>query len=192
VQFLKTTLIGGIVFLVPLVVLAAIVGQAVAIAYTTLVPLAEYLPVRTVGGVALLTLLAIGAVVMLCFFAGLLARTTLARRGVEWLEQTFLAPIPGYLFMKHMRQNMLGIRPGRQYEPVLARIAGAWQIGFLLARTDDARVAVFVPGAPNAWTGQMYFLAEDGVERLEVEASKALYCIESLGDGAREMLARPT
>ncbi len=38
-QFLKTTVIGGIVFLVPLVILGVIVGQAFSVAYAVFVPL---------------------------------------------------------------------------------------------------------------------------------------------------------
>jgi len=181
--FLKTTVIGGIVFLVPLVILGVIVGQAFAVARGILVPLMERLPAKSVGGIALISLLAVAILVLFCFLMGLVARTALARRGVGWLERTCLTPIPGYQFMKNMRQNMLGVKSGRQYPPVLARVEGGWQLGFQLDQTASGRVSVFVPNAPNTWTGRIFFVEEASLERLDIRPAQALGYIECLGEG---------
>ena len=46
-------------------------------------PLAAWIPVDTIGGIALANLIAIAAVIVLCFLAGLVARQALAGKFVK-------------------------------------------------------------------------------------------------------------
>jgi len=73
-NFVITTVIGGAVFLVPLMVLIFVFGKAIGYMMLIAEPLADWLPVDTIGGVALANLLAILAVIVVSFIAGLIAR----------------------------------------------------------------------------------------------------------------------
>ena len=72
--FLKTTAIGGLIFLLPLIVIGALVGQIVPIVLSIATFLSDYIPVKTPAGIAMLIGLALGIVLLLCFAAGLVAR----------------------------------------------------------------------------------------------------------------------
>ena len=74
-NFLKTTLVGGLVFLVPIIVVVAILGKAFGLMAALAAPLATWIPIDSIGGVALANLLAVAAIVVLCFVAGLVARS---------------------------------------------------------------------------------------------------------------------
>ena len=63
VDFLVTTLIGGAVFLVPVGVVLYIGYQAVLIMMLVAEPLARWINVDTVGGIALANLIALAAVI---------------------------------------------------------------------------------------------------------------------------------
>lgn len=52
-NFIKTTAIGGLLFLVPIVVLAVIPKKAYNIMMLVAVPLDRLIPIETIGGVAL-------------------------------------------------------------------------------------------------------------------------------------------
>ncbi len=78
VRFLKTTAIGGLLFLLPLIVIGALIGQVVPIVLSIAEVLGEYIPLKTAGGIGLLILLAVVVVLLLCFAAGLLARWSLS------------------------------------------------------------------------------------------------------------------
>jgi uncharacterized membrane protein len=58
-KFLRTTLVGGLLFLVPIIVLVVILGKALALAHQLVDPLAEHLPVHSVIGLRTPMLLAI-------------------------------------------------------------------------------------------------------------------------------------
>jgi uncharacterized membrane protein len=186
VRFLKATVIGGALFLVPIVVLLGILGKAFEFFRKLTVPLAEALPETIIAGIPTPRLLAFLAIVLFCFLAGLFARTALAKRAVAWVESALLSNIPGYTFMKNMGESVAGVQ-GKNQEVVLARIEDAWQIAFVVERMQQGHVAVYVPGAPNPWSGSVYLMTEDRIKPLEVPTAAAMKVIKGLGLGADKL-----
>jgi uncharacterized membrane protein len=120
----------------------------------------------------------------------LFARTRLAPKVVEWLESGFLYNIPGYDFFKGISESLMGYETGRTYPVVLARIEEAWQIGFLMERLGSGHYAVFVPGAPNVWSGSVYLMTEERFQRVDISRLEAVKCLRRHGIGASELLGK--
>ena len=188
-EFLKTTLLGGVLFLVPIVLLAFVASKALAVVDDIVEPLAVLIPVETVGGVPMAKLLAGAAIVLFCFLAGLLAKTALAKKLVDWLEAAVLSNVPGYEVIKSMGESMVGIEKERAHQAVLARIEEAWQIAFLVERIDGGYVVVFVPDAPNPWSGSVFFITEDRIKSLDLPRAQLLKCLNRLGVGSNSLFA---
>jgi uncharacterized membrane protein len=182
-QFVRTTLVGGLLFLVPIVVLGIVLGKALGIARKIVEPLAAHLPVHSIIGLQTPLLLAVGGIVLLCFLAGFFARTLLARKIVNRLETAVLSNVPGYEFLKRMGESTLGVEKDGGYPVVLVRFDDAAQIGFQIEVLENGRVAVFVPGVPNANAGEVYIINSTRVSLLEVPAARALKCLKQLGVG---------
>ena len=185
-RFLRTTLVGGLLFLVPLVVLGAIVEKALRIAHRVSDPLANRLfpdarPAVLLASAALL-------LALFCFLAGLLAMAGPARRMIAWLESGLLAKIPGYLLLKAASQSALGVESQSQYPVVLARIEDSWQFGFLVERLPDEHLAVYVPGAPNTMSGSVYFMSAERVRPSEIPMHLAMKCLRGMGAGSAALL----
>jgi uncharacterized membrane protein len=187
-QFFKTTIVGGILYLVPIIALIVVIGKAHEISSKIVAPLAARILVESVAGLAMARVLAIAAIVLFCFLAGLFAKTDLAKKIVNWVEATILSNLPGYAFMKSMGESMVGIEKEEAYEIVLARIEDAWQIAFLVERMEGGHVAVFVPGAPSPWSGSVYFMTEDRIKPLDIPIKAALSCVKRLGVGSKALL----
>jgi uncharacterized membrane protein len=130
------------------------------------------------------------AIVLFCFLAGLAWRIGRARRSIEWLERKVLSNIPGYDFFKGISESLMGSDTGHVYPVVLARIEEAWQIGFLMEALEDGYYAVYVPGAPSAWSGSVYFMTEDRFQRIDISRAEALKCLRRLGVGADSLLGQ--
>ena len=77
-KFITTTVIGGLLFLVPVVFLVFILSKAFGFMKVVAEPMADFIPIDSVGGVALANLIAFLAVILVCFLAGLVARNALA------------------------------------------------------------------------------------------------------------------
>ena len=174
---------GGVIFLVPFVVLIIILGKAHKIIRTVLAPLAERIPIESVIGLETPKILAAIVLVLICLFAGLFARTSTAKKLVSWLETVFLSNLPGYSFIKNLGEEIAETMPTQSHKAVLARFDDAWQIGFLVESIPGGRVVVFIPDAPSPWTGGVFILDEDRVTPLEVTSSAAIKCLQRLGAG---------
>ena len=85
--FLKTTAIGGLIFLLPLVAIGGLLGYVYNIVLAIYKPLAEYIPGGSIGVTSLMFLAAVGILVSLCFFCGLAARRAIARRFSQAIEK---------------------------------------------------------------------------------------------------------
>ena len=107
-RFLKTTVIGGIVFLVPLIIIVAIIGKAFEIMRKVADPLSSLMPIESVGDIAIVNFIAFALIVLVCFLAGLAARTLSAGKLVQFLESRILSHIPAYAFVKGMTASVSG------------------------------------------------------------------------------------
>lgn len=186
--FFKTTFVGGILFLVPVVVIAVIIGKAHQIAMTVTGPLSELIAVQTVAGIGLVKLLTLIVLIMFCFMAGLFARTAMAQKMLNWIETAVLSHLPGYRFMKGMGESVAGVESEKPHEPVLVRIEDAWQIGFLVERIEGGHAAIYVPGSPSPWSGSVYFMQEERFKPLDIPTVSLLSCLRKLGDESNVLL----
>jgi uncharacterized membrane protein len=183
-KFVKTTILGGVVFLVPVVILAAVLGKAYQIMMLVAQPMSDWIPIDAVGGIALANLLALLAIVASCFLIGLLARSQRAKGVYRALDQRMSA-IPGYTFVKGMTESIqMGSESSGSFTPVIARFDDNAQISFEIERTSEGQVAVYLPGAPNPWSGTVVLLDQERVQKLDISVSDAIRSIQALGRGS--------
>jgi uncharacterized membrane protein len=100
-QFVRTTSVGGLLFLAPIVVLIVILAKAFEYAKKGLSVVLVYFPAAYELSAGAATALSVVLVALLCFLAGLLARTVPAQHIVNALESSSQARptrIPGRSF----------------------------------------------------------------------------------------------
>ena len=191
IQFIKTTVIGGIVFLVPVVFLIFILSHAIKIMMMVAEPMAAWIPVDSISGVARANIIAGLAILVVCFVAGLLARRAFVKTTMESLESKVLTKVPGYVIVKGM---LSGLHDDEKYQlkPVLATFRSSQRIGIEIERLRDDRVVVFVPNAPNPWSGAVHLMAPDAVHRVDMDMPTYMENVERFGQGTDEILHPPT
>ncbi len=182
-QFVGTTILGGIVFLTPLVVIGAVVSKAFDFGRSSLQPLAALLPDRLASAPTLSATLAVVALGLVCFLAGVAARTPSAKRLVGRLEDSVLSVVPGYQYFKQAETSLLGVGETADNPPVLAEFGGSWRIGVQTDETESGLLAVFVPNAPNPMSGAVFLLPSDKVRRLDAPLATAIGCLRRCGSG---------
>jgi uncharacterized membrane protein len=181
-RFLRSTVVGGLVVLVPVTVVGGVVAWAVPILLKVIVPVFEWLPDKSVGGVSLTVAVALLSVVVGCFVAGLLAETAVMRRLSKGAEQLALF-VPGYALMKHVGADVVGIERQQPVKTVLVRFEASWQLGFLMETLPDGCHVVFIPGVPRALVGTLHIIRADRVQVLTMSVSLALDVLSRLGVG---------
>ena len=191
IRFLKTTAIGGLLFLLPLIIIGALIGQVVPIVMSVAELLSEYIPVKTAGGISLLVLLAIVIVLLLCFAAGLLARWSLGKRLSETFERYLLLFFPRYAIIKDQMADSIGGRVTKpRMKPVHVKFEESLRIGFEIERNEEGLVTVYLPGSPDPWMGTVVLLNADRVERAKLEFGEAVAIFEQLGHGSAAIFTK--
>ena len=188
VDFVKTTMIGGLLFLVPALILVLVIKSAFELIAKVLLPIEKFLPLKSFGGVAVAHLLSILIILVICFSAGIAARTRLGGRISGAFEKAIARKIPGFGLIKSMTGEVANIQAQSDICVALARIEEAWMLSFILEKLEDGLLVVFVPSAPTPAAGSVYYLTEDRVKRLDVPVSTAMQVIMRLGLGSRELL----
>lgn len=187
-NFLKTTIIGGLLFLVPVVVLVVVIGEAASIMSVIAEPMADLLPIDSIGGVALANIVALVILVVVCFLAGLVARTKRAQKLANTAESMILQRIPGYTMIKGIT-SAFGPEQTAGLKPVLVSLERAQRVGVEIERVGSDRIAVYFPGSPNAFSGIVQIVGADQVTPLDAPLMSVMDHAEQLGKGAHELLA---
>ena len=187
-RFLRATVGGGLFVLVPVVLISIVIGHAAQFAYEVIYPLVQWLPVKSISSVSLAFLLSIVALVLICFLAGLLARTAISRWFVGSLEQLILSFVPSYGLMKSMGQGWIGVTTEEPHQPVLVRLDDAAQLGFVMDTLADGRCVVFVLDVPTPWSGSLLFVEASRIEPLSITTKQAIECLRRLGVNASKIL----
>jgi uncharacterized membrane protein len=187
-KLIRTMIIGGIIFLIPIAIFVAAIGQGLKIAGAIAKPVAAVLPVNMIGGVAVAHVLAIVLLLLICFVAGLLARLALARKAVGALEANVLSRLPPYALLKTKTQSMLSPDDIEGMSVVVVRFDDSWQIGFEIERIEGGKVALFLPGSPDPWSGSVCIAEEDRVTPLDLPVAAVASMVRRLGRGANEAL----
>ena len=190
-RFVGTTILGGVLFLTPIVVLAFVLSKAFEFVSRGLQPVTALIPERLASAPTMTAVLAILVLAILCFLAGLFARTHLAQRFVRGLEGSVLSKLPGYEYLKQAGTSVLGFGETAEHPVVLAHLGGAWRIGVQTDHVGEDLVAVFVPNSPNPLSGSVFFVAADRVRPLEGSLASAIACLRRCGMGSGTLLAEP-
>ena len=186
-EFLKATLVGGLLFLVPGVLVVIILGKAMQLAGKLARPISEHLP-HTVLGVGAGTIVAVLMLILLAFLAGLFARTKAGKRIGASLERSLLGGLPQYQMVKSMAEGMTQVKSSDSVTPVLVSVEDAWQIGYLLEPLENGWVVAFLPQAPTPMSGNVMYLPADRVRPLRITMVQAMAIVKRMGVGSAEAL----
>jgi len=187
-RILKATLIGGLLFMVPLILILVVLRKGIEFAKKVVTPVAALAPVDSVAGVTMVTLVAALLLVLIAMGFGLFAQTRLGQRIRDWLESTVVGKVPGYSILKGILADPDGVSSTADVKTALAWIEESWVYAFVLEVHADGNLTVFVPGAPSPLAGAVYFLPEDRVRLLDAPVASVMKALRGLGIGSAELL----
>ena len=188
-RLIRTTLIGGILFLIPLVFVVVVVGKAFQILKVVATPLAKLIPVEDFAGFAVVELLTASILILGCLLAGTLARSPWGRKVNEKLDAVLLQMIPGYAWVKGITGGIRDDDAEDLLKPVLVRFDDQTQLALEVDRATDGLVAVYVPGAPDPRSGAVSHVTGDRIQPVNVGFKTVVKVCKNLGRGSTGMLA---
>lgn len=195
-DFLRKSLIGGIVVLLPLTLVIAFFRWLFKFITGLIQPftdsLIEVYAMPDWAG----HLIVVALIVMLCFTVGNLVSTRVGNWLYQQTEDFLSEKVPGYKAVKDLVAQLMGHGSGGLRGEVClvwtqGRGVDIAMTGLVTSRHPDGRLTVFVPCGPNPTTGFIYHVTPDLVElRPELRVDAVMKSAIACGVGAGEMLRR--
>ena len=190
-EALKTTVVGGVLFLLPLILILFLLSKALKVAERVSRPVVGAIGEKTVGGVTLGTMIAIAAMVLASFLAGLAARTRFGQAVYSTLEKSILRILPQWRMARGLVESF-GADKGSPVEVVLVPTDAGWCLGFVLEKPPGDWWSVFIPGAPQWTSGSISYARSEQVHQTGLTAAEAILLVRRCGVGStriQELLA---
>lgn len=187
-SFVKTTLLGGLMFLVPAVMLLLILRHAMQFAGKVAKPVASLFPAAGIAGIAAATLAAALVLLLIAFLAGIVARSAPGRRLSAWFEESILGGLPQYRMVRTMAEGLAQVESGTGMRPVLVHNDDGWQLAYRLEELPGDWVAVFLPAAPTPMSGNILYVKASKLRPLDIGMPAAMKLVKSVGIGSAEAL----
>ena len=179
----STTALGGLVFLVPFVIVIVIGGKALALMRAVAQPIAVQLGIEHIGAIAVIDMLAVVMLIVVCYLAGLLASRGRSKRLRQTFDRILLELFPRYTFIKSMTES-LGVETiEKTLKTVMVHFDDQSQIAFEVER-QDGWVVVYLPGSPDPWSGAVSLVKPERVQHIDADFKTAVKCMRLAGRGA--------
>lgn len=181
-NFTKTTAVGGVLFLLPLVVFAVLLAYVYQVVVTIHKYLQPWNPFDSFIGFGLLYSLAILFLLAGCFVAGLLARRAIGARFSEKIEKQLMKIFPKYGIFKDLLADKIGGNENApSLRPALVKKDGVHCLAFQADCLANGMIVVYFPGSPDAWAGSIAIVPQENVHPMDIPLDDLLGICERLG-----------
>lgn len=191
IKFIKTTAIGGLVFLIPFILLVIILTKVFELLLIIAKPLGDLIPLDRIGGIALANILVVLMIVFICFIAGILSTGLYMKKLQHGIVDNILIKLPGYVIIKGFMDSIKKTEEASEnFIPIIVAFDDSEQLCFEIERLANEKVVVYIPGAPNPWSGTISYVDNTRVKHLNISIKDAVKNIQSLGLGTDVIISK--
>ena len=189
VGFIKTTAIGGIFVLMPIVIVVLLVGKAFSLVAGVGAAMAGKAP-ESIRHLPLASILTIVFLVGFCYVLGRLVAPKRDLAEGTKLERKFLNRIPGYQIVRGAAMVLFGLEGAKAVKPaLLRREEGVAELVLVIEALPRDRHVVFLPECPVPMTGTLLVVDDRLLEFLPAGSMSALQIFSRWGGGTAALLA---
>ena len=183
-EFAKTTLIGGLLIILPLYLSVLLLIKAAMGLLALINPITAQIP----ASVHFRQIVAILLIAAVCFIAGLVVRTGPGMQAKNAFERAVLRKLPGYTLLRGLAGRITGRADEPAFAPALVEIEDALVPALIVEELDDGSYTVLVPSVPTPMAGSIYILPRERVHPVDVPFTKALSVFSKWGTGAGDFV----
>ena len=185
IDFLKTTLLGGVIVVLPAWLAVLLVLKVLAHLEIFVKPVSSHLP----HSVAHPRVIAILVLVALCFLVGAAIQTTIGAKAERVAERLVLERIPGYTVLRSLASRLSDLAETASFQPALVEMEEALVPAFIVEQHSADRSTVFIPSVPTPMAGAVYIIDNSRVHPLDLPAVSVMQCISKWGGGSDKLVA---
>jgi uncharacterized membrane protein len=184
-SLLKTTLLGGVIVVLPAWLAVLLVLKALGHLEIFVKPVSSHLP----GSVAHPRVIAILVLVGVCFLVGAAIQTAVGAQAERTAERLVLEKIPGYTTLRGLASRLSDHAETASFQPALVEMEEALVPAFIVEQHSGNRCTVFIPSAPTPMAGAVYIIENNRVHPLDLPAVSVMQCLSKWGGGSAKLVA---
>jgi uncharacterized membrane protein len=191
VAFLKTTTLGGLFVLLPIVVVGVILTRIVLATRKVAQSAIATLVGRDPEWVPFPLILAILIVVGVSFLLGLALISRSGRSTSGWVERKLLVRLPGYRAARAIIGGLINPdRDGVMKPGLLSLSDGADCFVFITEVHPDGRLTIYLPNSPNPGAGDVRIVDSSLVRPLHAPIPEIAGALQEWGVGSAAVLTK--
>ena len=190
-NFLKTTLLGGLFLLLPIMLLWVGLQEIGGLLVTMATPIADMLPGKLFEDLLAPGVVALVLIVAASFVLGLAAKATWLRDLGRKFESSVLYKIPMYRMLKVISGALID-HDGSQVDVALVRDeTGGGDPCYIMEKHADGRATVLLPWSPASFAGSIKVVQQSQLEVLPCSLDEFSRSLSQMGVGVEECMATP-
>ena len=188
-RFFLTSLLGGVVVILPVVILVLAFIWMFNLVTGFIRPLTSMLVARNVEEIVA-TVLVLAIILVTCFIVGAFVRTRAGGVVFQLIESRLLKVAPGYSLVKEIVLSFLGGKKSPFSTVALVQLfdSDTLTTAFVVDEHANGSFTVFVPTGPNPTSGLIYHVKGEHVHTLDVAVEDAMRATISCGAGSSKLI----
>jgi hypothetical protein len=182
---IRQTVISGLILLIPAFVLIILIQKLYHSMTGVGSKISEMLGIKSFAGVGAASIATSLIIVAILYGCGLLVRVAFVTKFKDWLEESLLQYIPGYLTYRSKMHEKLEKRSVPR-TAILAKIYNGWRPGLLINRQEN-KVIVFIPDSPETDKGEIWVLQEGEIKEVGLADKEFMTSLQQSGKGLKIM-----
>ena len=190
--FIKTTLIGGIGIILPIVILVLVFSWLFRFVTRNIQPLTNLIFANQDSIGIFADVISIILIITVCFLVGVIVRTKLGHYIHDSIEKILLKKIPGYNIAKDTVEQFIGREEMPFSSVALVKLFDNDTLvtGFITDKHSNGSYTVFVPTGPNPTSGNIIHVKPENVFKVDISVEHAMKSIIACGAGSNKLIEK--
>ena len=189
-NFLKSTLLGGLFVLLPLMLLWIGLKEIGGLLVEMATPIADLFPPGVFDNLTAPGVIALLLIVGSSFILGLATKAAWLRNIGRNIEKSILNRVPMYRMLKIVSSALIGSDTGDVNPALLTDGAGGGDPCYVIEKHKDGRATVLLPWSPASFAGSIKVVHQSNLEYLSCSLDEYSRSLSQIGVGVEECLTQ--
>lgn len=197
-KFIKTTLFGGVIVILPVVIIAFFLKWLFKTVTDLIQPLTNYALKHYYVPEFVADTVVIILIILACFFVGMVVQTTIGRFFHKFFDKILIKLAPGYRLVKEVVVQIFGQNENSPFingQVAKVKIFGIQcetEVTALITdKHPDGTYTIFMPTGPNPTSGNIYHVQASQVTLYpDVSLDSAMRTVIACGAGSGEIFKK--
>ncbi len=188
-NFLKTTLLGGLFVLLPIMLLWIGLKEIAELLVAMATPIADLFPAGVFDNLTAPGAVAVILIIGTSFILGLMAKSAMLSSVGRSIENSVLNKVPMYRMLKIISSALIDTDKSDISPAIIRDGSGGGDPCYVMEKHKDGRATVLVPWSPASFAGSIKVVQQADLELLNCSIDEYSRSLSQMGVGIEECMS---